>query len=176
MPRILLDVPSDMYAAISAHLLPPGGDSEEVAFAFVHHRDGTDHIFGAIDWYPVPPEGFVSRSAYYVELTDATRAHVIKWAHELGASLVELHSHLGPYPARFSPSDRAGFEEFVPHVFWRLKRRPYLAIVVADTGFDGFAWLDDPQEPARLDGIVTGGALLEPTRLSPLDGRWHDDD
>jgi hypothetical protein len=101
-------------------------------------------------------------------LADKVRAKVIKRAHDLGTSLVEMHSHTGTRPAAFSPSDMTGFAEFVPHVMWRLQGRPYFAIVVARGSFDGLAWLGDANTPQRLDGIAVGESFFTPTKISPL--------
>ena len=92
-----------------------------------HLTKGEDQIFEYIEWYAVPADGFSVCNEYHFELTDEVRAQVIKRAHDLGASIAEVHSHHGPWPAAFSPSDQLGFREFVPHVWWRLKGRPYLA-------------------------------------------------
>ena len=104
----------------------------------------------------------------HLELNDETRAKVIKRAHDLGASILELHSHLGRRQARLSPSDLAGFRDFVPHVLWRLKHLPYFAVVMTRTGFDGFVWKCGPDAPERLHGIQVGSRLLLPTKLSPF--------
>ncbi len=47
-----------------------------------------------------------------------------------------------------------------------LKKRPYLAIVVARSGFDALVWLDNPKRPQQLDGILAGDRLLRPTNKS----------
>ena len=170
MRRILLELPPDVRSAMWTHLLPNGLSSpEEVAFVYAHPegQDGTT-VFRCREWFPVPPGGFVSRSGFHLELTDETKASVIKRAHDLGASLVEFHSHGGIWPAKFSESDYVGFREFVPHVWWRLKGRPYLAIVVSRSGFDGLAWVSNPNKPVHLDGIVVEESILAPTKLSPL--------
>jgi hypothetical protein len=171
MSQILLKVPQNIYVALEAHLLPEDSLLEEVAFMYAHPvvKDGKS-IFQPAEWQPIHPEGFVYRSEIGLELTDETRASVIKRAHDLGASLIEFHSHSGPWPAQFSPSDWYGFTEFVPHVWWRLKGRPYLSVVMTRTGFDALAWTVDPTAPQRLDGIFVGAELVEPTRLSPLTG------
>jgi hypothetical protein len=166
MPRILLELEPAVYDAIWGHLAAPEREVEEAAFVFASHLEDGDRRFRAIEWYAVPPDGFARQSSFYLELTDETRAHVIKRAHDLGASLVELHSHVGPHPAAFSLSDLAGFEEFVPHVWWRLKGKPYVAVVATDSGFDGLAWVSDPLTPVRIDGISVAGSVLEPSRLS----------
>lgn len=174
---MLLDLPKGIHEALWRHLLPARLEAEEAAFACVtpQSENGTT-IFRCLEWIPVPPEGFASRSAFHFELTDEMRAMVIKRAHDLGASLVEFHSHDGYWPAQFSPSDLAGFEEFVPHVWWRLKKRPYLAVVVARTGFDGFVWISDPKVPDRLAGIRVAERLLLPTGRSALTFDHYDAD
>lgn len=162
----ILTIPEPIYRTVRCHLLPQWHQVEEAAFLYVVPAGNS--AFKYVDWFSAPASGFASRSAYHLELSDETRATVIKRAHDLGASLVELHSHVGLGPARFSLSDLAGFRDFVPHVFWRLANRPYLAVVMARTGFDGFVWTRDPDTPARLRGIQAGRRLLVPTGLSPF--------
>lgn len=169
MTPILLHLPRKVHKALLTHLLPPQGGAEEAAFVFVRLMEASDNrTFEYVEWLPVPAEGFAAHSPFHFELSDAMRATVIKRAHNLGASLIEFHSHDGPWPAEFSASDWEGFEEFVPHVRWRLRQRAYAAVVVAPTGFDALVWLDAADAPTRLDAIVVDGRRLEPTRLSPL--------
>jgi hypothetical protein len=108
-------------------------------------------------------EHFSVQEAYYLELTDATRARVIKRAHQLSCSLIEFHSHVGHAKAQFSGSDIAGFKDIVPHIWWRLAKRPYAAVVVARDGFDAFIWSDNPEAPVRLDQMKAGERILYPT-------------
>lgn len=169
--QILLKIPKTIQTNIWAHLLPKRFAVEEAAFLFVR-RESEDkaEFFSYVDWIPVPPKGFLSRSAFHFELTDEIRAVVIKRAHDLGTSLVEFHSHKGRRPAEFSASDLLGFREFVPHVWWRLKGRPYAAVVLSRSGFDGLVWSTGPDTPRRLNGVVVGKSVLTPTRLTSLHG------
>ena len=168
--RTLLILPPAIHRPLWAHVLPRLKGPEEAAFAFaVREAENGDDRYHCIEWFPVPPEGFESRSPVHFELTDEMRAKAIKRAHDLGASLVEFHSHTGPWPAAFSVSDILGFRDFVPHIWWRLKAKPYLAVVVASSGFDAFAWVTGPDAPVVLDGIVTESELLHPTGLT----RWE---
>jgi hypothetical protein len=177
MMRTVLELPGDVHEALWEHLLAEEADAEEAAFVFAPYEvDSGTGIFRCVEWFPVPPEGFMSRSPFHFELSDRTRAAVIKRAHDLNASLVEFHSHTGPWPAKFSPSDWAGFIEFVPHVWWRLKGRPYAAVVVATASFDGLVWRTRPDTPVRLDGILVDGLLVEPTRLSRLEREAYDEE
>ena len=170
MGRVVLQIPSSVYEKIKEHLLDKNAESESAGFMFVMpaNQDGVYDVYKHIEWCPVPPDGFVDKRWFHLELTDEFRASVIKRAHDLGASIVEFHSHLGPQPARFSSFDRRGLREFVPHIRWRLRGRPYFAVVFAQTGFDGLAWIQNPEEPQHLDGIAVGDKVFEPTRLSSL--------
>lgn len=169
MTQIRLTIPKKIHKIMWAHLLPPYFKSEEAGFMYVKRgiEDNTES-FECVEWYPVPCDGFKSRSPFHLELTDETRATVIKRAHDLGASLVELHSHMGNGDACFSSSDLVGFQEFVPHVWWRLKHKPYFALVLTRTGFDGLAWLADSTNPLRIDEIIVGNTVLASTKLSPF--------
>lgn len=170
-----LYLPKNLAAAVWAHLLEEEPDAESAGFLFAAHRsEGDTHAFDALGWYPVPPEGFLYRNSYHFELSDQVRARVIKQAHDRGASVVEFHCHRGPSPARFSPSDQVGLLEFVPHIWWRLGQRPYLAVVVTRNDFDGLVWVSDPKTPQYLAGIVVDGTTLKPTRLSALTPEFHE--
>lgn len=173
MKDVILRLTSDFKIRLWDHLLGSGRGTEEAAFLFAKGDPNGSGVFRVLDWYPVPPEGFAFCSAYHFELTDETRSHVIKRAHDLGASLVEVHSHDDPEPPAFSSSDLFGFDEFVPHVWWRLKGRPYMAIVVAPGGLDGLTWREGPSAPERIAGVEVGGEILPASHRSPL--RWTSD-
>ncbi len=175
MTKILIDIPREVQKSIWTHLLPRRFAQEQAAFAYTQRQlhNGTE-IFRLVDWLPIPPEGFVHQTRFHFELRDEIKALAIKRAHDLGASLVELHSHLGRQSAEFSISDLLAFAEFVPHVWWRLKGRPYLAMVVCRSGFDGLAWMDNPKTPQRLDGIMVENSLLKPTGLSRTEWNLYD--
>jgi hypothetical protein len=169
MEKIILDIPGRVQQDIWTHLLPWRYVNEESAFMYVRQEvEEKTLIFRYLEWFPVPQEGYLSRSEFHFELKDKTRAAVIKRAHDLNASLVEFHSHDDsvPVPVQFSPTDFLGFSEFVPHVMWRLKGRPYMAIVVSRAGFDGLTWLKSPDIPQAIDGISVEDTVLKPTGCS----------
>ena len=180
MTSALLRLPGEVHGALLAHLLPAnrGAGPEEAAFVFARVTAAKSCTFEYVEWFAVPADGFASRSRFHLELSDGTRAALIKHAHDLGAALIEFHSHHGPWPAAFSSSDWSGFEEFVPHVRWRLRGRPYAAVVVTLTGFDALVWHGATDEPRHLDAMVVGDQRLEPTRRSPLqrDGYRFDEE
>lgn len=170
--KTILNLPDGLFEDLMLHLLPPNSFREEAAFLFVTSKRLDDHIsFDVVEVSKLSPNDFDTQMGDYLELTDEARARLIKQAHDLGASLVELHSHPGPYPAAFSFADNTGLKETVPHMWWRLSKRPYLAIVTASDGFDALVWLDNPKIPQALDGLVAGSRLLRPTNNSIGDWR-----
>lgn len=170
MSRLFLELRSELYEALMGHLLPLGSGPEQAAFIFA--RQAADPVgdiyFQPVGSFLVPVGGFAIHSRYHIELSDEVRASIIKRAHDLDASIVEFHSHPFNEAAEFSPSDRMGLEEFVPHVQWRLKKKPYVAVVVAPSGFDALAWVSGTESPSALDAIVVGEQLLRPTGLTLL--------
>lgn len=170
MCNVSLQMARSQYEALRQHLLPggrPEEPAEEAAFGFARAvTTQSETRMSIIEWHPVAGRGFAHQSGFHLELADETRAYVIKRAHDLQCSLVEFHSHPGAWPAQFSASDFLGLEEFVPHVWWRLRGRPYVAIVVAPSGFDGLAWTEAPHKAVPLTAIDVGGQLLRPTGLS----------
>lgn len=165
--KIYLRITRKEYELIWYHLFGKNLLDEEAAFLFTKTTiENNSLIFEYIGWYPIPSKGFIYRSEQFFELTDKTRAFVIKRAHDLDASLIEIHSHTGPWPAAFSFSDNSGFDEFVPHVLWRLKGRPYSAIVFTRSDFDGLVWIKKREGYYPLNGIIVDKKILYSTRLS----------
>lgn len=148
-PVIRLQV--GLYSALRRHLFKRGSKEEEVAFLYLATSLDDADVFDVTAHDLVASDGFEHRSAYHFELSETTQAKVIKRAHDLKACIAEIHCHWFQNRARFSPSDVAGLKEFVPHVRWRLKGRPYFALVFSARSFDGLAWLTDDEHP----GIVT---------------------
>ncbi len=164
---ITLRLPVAVYLAARQHLLPARSRLEQGGFLLAQFNDGGGNVaFDYMDWMPLKAEDYEMQHQDYLELTDVARARVIKHAHDMEACLVELHSHPRPYPAAFSPSDMHGIEEFVPHVRWRLKGRPYAAVVVAPSGFDALAWVGAVKAPVQLHAIETDTEILRATELT----------
>lgn len=165
--KIVLKMQDGLFNDLKGHLLPPNSSREEAAFLFAIPKPENENVvFEVIDMEKLTPDDFSAQLDDYLELADDTRGRLIKKAHQLGASLVEMHSHPGPWPAAFSYADRVGLKETVPHMWWRLPKRPYIAIVVAPSGFDALVWLDNPKIPSKLDGILAGHGLMQPTNHS----------
>jgi hypothetical protein len=164
MAAAFLQIPRTAYSRLLKHLLPRRPRSEEAAFVFCRVLATNSEVqFQFLDLYPVPAGDFEYKSMFGIVLNDLCRAKVIKRAHDLNASLLELHSHPKASTAEFSPSDRSGFAEFVPHVWWRLKQRPYAAIVVSPAGFDSLFWITNATRPDGVLQVNVGERRLIPT-------------
>ena len=172
MTTHVLDLTPDLHRALWDHLLPVHSSLEQAAFLFCTSRTANgDLVFEAIDKALLGPDDFAAQYDDYLELTDACRRVLIKRAHDYGATLVELHSHPEALSAAFSLSDLWGLQETVPHMRWRLQRRPYIAIVVTPTRFDALVWTQEPTEPRPLSGIRVETVLHRPTNTSLR--RWY---
>lgn len=162
--KTTLTLPAEWWHDVLNHLLPKNAAVEEAAFMFATtERTPSEVKFTVVEILKLTPRDFAARYADLIELKDETRARVIKRAHDLNASIVELHSHVGPWRAAFSFSDIAGLKDIVPHLWWRLKGKPYAAIVVAKDGLDALVWTDEPHVPRGLDAVLAGDEVLRPT-------------
>lgn len=164
-------IPEEVYDDICNHLIPKNVKSERVAFIFATVSKTEKSVqFQFKDWHPVQPHEYEYQSSIYVELKDEMRPKIIKRAFDLDAAMIEVHSHPHPSPASFSPSDLYGFEDFVPHVWWRLGGKPYAAIVFSHSDFDALVWIDNPKNPQQLTEIIVGDRHLNPNALSLRNG------
>ena len=169
----VLVIPEDIYSDIWKHLLPPQAKSEQAAFLFADVSNSAGEIkLEYREWYAVPSTDFLVQSSVYIELNDKTRAKIIKRAHDLQTCIVEFHSHLYSYEVGFSQSDVLGLREFVPHVMWRLKDRPYAAVVVGKSNFDALIWSTDVNSPELLSEIHVGKRVLRPTGATLREGEF----
>ena len=165
--KTYLTIEKKAYQKLTEHLLPPNVRREQAAFLFAHTQHKKHTICFAVAGFKLLlPEDFVCQEGDFIAMTDSTRGALIKQAHDMAASLIEIHSHLGPWKAAFSLADREGLKETVPHMWWRLNRRPYLALVIAKSGFDALVWVDNPTVPQALDGLLVNGQTLTPTNAS----------
>lgn len=172
---IVLSISTNLNWDLRRHLFK--GDVEQLAFLLAKPLDAKSEVLQLIELYLVPANGFEVQSRFHISLLPEIHAKAIKWAWDRGASLVEAHSHRGNISAAFSPSDIAGFEEFVPHVWWRLQGRPYAALVFTHQGFDGLVWMTSPSSPLGVEGLrVEGEMEQQPTGLTLQRLRWHVDE
>lgn len=164
MKQRVLHLSREDFSAIRTHLLSGHTQEEQAVFAYAITNKDSDKSLDLriieIDF--ITPEDFLHQSEMNIELKDTKRAQIIKRAHELSASIVEWHSHPMFWPAMFSVSDMTGLQEFVSHVMWRLKGRPYVAIVVTPYDFDALIWID-PIKASHLNYLKIGSRKLYPT-------------
>lgn len=158
---VVLTASSDFERQLRSHLL--NGHHEQVAFLLAESRRRNQLELLLTDIYAVPANEFEIQSSYHVTLTDDVRPKVIKWAWDHGACLVEAHSHRGPWPAAFSPTDLDGLRDFVPHVRWRLRGSPYVALVFTERDFDALGWIDSDSLPIGVEALVIDGKAKRPT-------------
>jgi hypothetical protein len=168
MNDITLEIPREIYRALWKHLLRRQQRNEEAAFCFARAVERRADVYGVIECRRILPGEFEYQSGYHLELGDQTRAEIVKRAHDLNASIVEFHSHIFSGPPEFSGSDVQGFEETVPHCLWRLKGRPYFAVVVSSGGFDGLAWFTKDGQVRQLGWILSDGVQLSASRKTIL--------
>jgi hypothetical protein len=108
---------------------------------------------------------YAYQGRFGMELADHVRPQVLRWAHEAGAALVEVHAHDLPGPTTFSPTDLDGLEEVVPQMLWRLPGRPYIAVVIGPDSLDALVWhAADAAHP--LDAVRLGDTVAGPTGLA----------
>jgi hypothetical protein len=167
--QFYIDLSGQQYKDIIAHLLPNGDTRESAAFIFADfHEDNRSLILSAQGYFLISQEGFTVQQDDYIELSDESRIAIIKKAHQTNTALIELHSHPceSPWSAAFSLADMAGFDETVPHMWWRLPGRPYAAIVVSPCGFDSLVWSKDPRSPQSLTALRVDGEIFKPTGMT----------
>jgi hypothetical protein len=167
--QYFIDLTTQQYTEIWKHLLPKGSSNEYAAFIFAKPIESNSSlVLKAQDFCLIGSDDFKEQYDDLIELADEARVSIIKKAHQTNTALIELHSHPfnSPWAAAFSPVDINGFEETVPHMWWRLPDRPYAAIVVAPCGFDALVWLKDPHSPEGLTSLCVAGESLQPTNMT----------
>src|SRR5687768_9590364 len=93
--EIIIDLPEKVYKTICTHLHPRSSEVEEVAFMFAELKEeNNERVFVYKDHWLLQPGDFGFQSSYYFDLTDETKAKLIKRAHDLNASIIEFHSHI----------------------------------------------------------------------------------
>lgn len=152
------------WVALRRHLLK--GRNEQVAFAFCEYLDSDSaSTFLVREIWFMEPSDFDVQSEFHVALTDGALARLIKRAWDLQLSVLEFHSHpKSDRRASFSPSDLTGLADHVPYMFWRLRGRPYAAIVVGQAAVDAVAWVTGPGHLQPIDQLRIGEEVIKPTR------------
>lgn len=159
MTRLTVRIREDDFDALG-HALE---QAEEVVFLYATEIEGVLQVDGI---EIMADADIASRSRIHVELADAVRPRTIKTAWDTKRCLIESHSHGKWGVAEFSRSDLLGFEEWVAHVRWRLRGRPYVALVKAGETWDALAWVND-QGPDTIEVIevIRSNTLID--RIAP---------
>ncbi len=165
MRIVRLCIDEGLYGRFNEHLFPKRARTEQAAFLLCNYA-ADEAVFTCLDAILIQHRQFAIHSAFHLEMDDLSRAQVIKAAHDRQCSLVEAHSHPFSDAAQFSRSDFDGLRDFVPHVWWRLRYRPYGALVVTPASIDGLAWIDGPEAPERIHAIAVGARAVSTTGLS----------
>lgn len=171
MMAVEIHIPLELWIGLRSHLFQSTArdrNPEEAAFGYaaVTAAQHTTN-FSVSEMHLVAPQEFELQSEYHFTLTDEALGYQIKQAWDRGLSLVEFHCHRWPDdPPQFSLSDISGFSEIVPHLFWRLKGRPYGAVLLTPRGVDAVAWIKDGEQAEAVDRIVAGHGVIKPSGLT----------
>lgn len=155
-------IPAEMEDRLEKHMYQSG--IEQAAFLYVTR--GTMRRVEVREIELLGPDDFVSQHEFYLELTDEARARGLKRAHDLRLALSEVHCHPSQERAAFSPSDIAGLEKWVPHVWWRQRGGPYVALVYGADAIDGLAWTVDQETIQEVEQLEIGAKSKTVTGLS----------
>ncbi|WLI89075.1 hypothetical protein Q4S45_20605 [Massilia sp. R2A-15] len=167
MSSATITIPTAMLLAMQAHLFPGNSNMEQGGFLLCKScAQELPYSLVVEEWLPLMRDDYVTQASDYLELSDAARARIIKLAHERNAILLEVHCHPSKQPACFSPADILGLVEFVPHIRWRLRGKPYAALVVGHNSIDGLAWFGDSKTPIPIGHIYSGSQIQKTTLLS----------
>lgn len=175
--KTILHCSLSAFESIRNHVLQ--NEDEQAAFIFLEwvQTNGILNL-NVKDHYLVQRHELVGDNSLHIDISDETLSRVIQKAAKENLALGEVHSH--PFVkrnVRFSWSDMAGFEEFVPHVSWRLRQKPYVALVFGRNDFDALAWSSDPVAPVQLDSItIDRNTVLKPTNRTLKTNRKYQDD
>lgn len=161
---LVIAMPTQIYEMIQDHLFQDAENEdalEQASFLFTEPYAG-DGVLRVADARLLGVDDFAIQTPLHIDLAEHVRPELIQRALRDDACLIETHSHNHAGPVAFSASDRRGFQEWVPHMRWRLRRRPYVALVFSFDTFDGLCWSDGDAEP--LDNLLLdGGRRIQPT-------------
>lgn len=161
---LTLEMSGDVYDELLGHLFQGEEENvEQAAFLFTEPYSG-DGVLRIAALHKVPTQDFEIQSGFHIHLADHVRQELIMRAWSEDACLVEVHSHDDEGRVHFSKSDLIGLDDWVPHVRWRLRGRPYVALVFGHQRFDGLCWTDAAEEPKPIELLaIDGRPPLSPT-------------
>lgn len=158
-----LVVPPDICGRLLQYL---GVPTERMAFLLAADEDGRGWAV-ADEMYLTDGADYAYQSPHGMALADDVRPRVLRWASASGNALVEVHSHGAlSRETTFSPTDLEGLAEVVPQMLWRLRGRPYTALVIGDGDLDALTWTRRGEPPAAPAAVILGGRMLAPTAIA----------
>lgn len=160
-----LVIPAAISDRLLAHFDVP---IERMAFLLAEQTSLQDRWTVVDELYLADQVDYALQSAYCLELADPVRPRILSWATGQDVvALVEVHSH-GKLSHRttFSPTDLDGLAEVVPQMLWRLRGRPYAALVLGADDVDALAWLRRGEPPTAPGSIVFGDRTMTPTGIA----------
>jgi hypothetical protein len=159
-----LVLPADVHDRLRAYLDAP---HERMAFLLAEASTNGEPWTVVDDLYLTDGEDYAYQGPFGMELADHVRARVLQWATPTCAALVEVHAHGGyDEPTSFSPTDIEGLDNVVPQMLWRLRGRPYTAVVVGGDDLDVLTWDRRGVQPRTLAAVVLGDRNLTPTGIT----------
>lgn len=171
--KSVIDIDPGVWQSLREHLLLRDPLREQAAFLFASEcATESGCTLSVVGIRLVDAEDLAFHSAYHLELKAETWTRVIQDAYQRKAALIEVHSHLGDKSAEFSLSDLHGLASTVPHVAWRLKGRPFAALVLTQNDFDALFWYSGQSNPLTVSALQIGNQELFPTNFSW--SRWND--
>lgn len=110
---------------------------------------------------------YVYQDVHGMELADEVRPRVLTWATRSNVALIEVHSHGHlSFQTTFSATDLDGLEQVVPQLLWRLRGRPYAALVLGGTDLDALCWSKRVEDVTVPVNVILGSRELTPTGLA----------
>lgn len=172
MKKVFIEIDRSSYQDIKNFLLQDG--MEHAVFLLARQSENDLGLIFKIQNYRLVSNEEIDSSSHDLRLKDKAQSKIVKWAWDNKACLIEIHSH--PFTQKgvgFSSYDLDGFKEFVPYVWWRLKGKPYIAIVQGKQDYDALVWLENPTSPKKIGGIITDSIVITPTNRTATYGTKH---
>lgn len=165
--NIILRLPEKIYKAFKAHLFSKEGEMAGFLFTCVSRKKSA-MLFDFLDVELVQEHELANSGYYGIELGEEVWNRIKVKASKLNACIIEAHSH--PFSEKnvgFSHYDMKGFEELVPHLWWRMNGTPYGALVFGQRDFDALFWTENPHDQKTLNCIMTDeGRKFKPTNIT----------
>lgn len=161
---LALEIPAAISARLLTYLDVP---TERMAFLLAIPTPVADAWIVVDDLYLTDELDYTYQAIHGMELADAVRPRVLSWATRPDVALIEVHSHRHlSHTTTFSPTDLEGLEEVVPQMLWRLRGRPYAALVLGSDDLDALVWSHRTQPPSAPSAVVIADRTLTPTGIA----------